>query len=1672
MPKPKRLLLAIFASSLGRNDSGCFALVHEFQPWVLGPRVLAVGRRLSGFRLRYPRLALVLVLLALPLFSLTRAYVGAPRAYALPSDNLNFQARLETSTGSIAADGYYDIQFNLYSASTGGSSLWNETYSYNSGSGQCSGPLGTNDCRVRVANGYVSVYLGSITSFPSTIPWDQQLYLTMNVGGTTSSGPITWDGEMNPRLKLTAVPYAMAAKNAEQLTKSSGANISTLSIAAPTGGNQSFVLQDQGAAGTYNILTALTGTDGYVKLQATTPGSQQTGNLNISGVGLFGGLLQGGTLKAGSTQQFQVDGSGNVVTSGSVQAASIQTTSLDTATAAVLSIGITNASSITIGKVGTTTTIAGSISITPQTSTSTTLLCTNSGVISTCDSSVLAPTATNFIKNGSSQQASANFNIDGTGTAATLSATTTVQTPTIRAAIDGTTGIQFQNAAGTNSILSVDTVNSSITTKAGSDSSALGPELAGADFASGWTTTNWTLGGANTTATHIAGNTNALTNTAISITAGDRYQLSFTLSGSCGTGLQWLTVQLGGSGIAGRNGMSNVIPNSVCSGTFESGVTATTTGSLTFIPTSGWTGTISAISVKKITTSIFPAMTFQNSSGAANIEIRASNITSNTLIGLNAGSYNTTGSNLTAVGADALQNNTTGYQNSAIGNRALTANTSGYGNTANGYNALTANITGYGNSAVGAFTLSANTAGIYNTGFGYYAATGVTGSNNTALGSYALGSGTSATGNTAVGSASLYGVSTGSNNTGLGIQSLRSVTTGSNNTAIGNFAGFVDQTNNSFATLSSIQNSTAIGAYAQVQANNSIVLGSVDLATKVAIGITVPSNTLSVSPLDYQTGTASRTNGSAVLVGTGTTWTAAMVGDIIVFADGTTNTVTGFTSATSITMGTTYAGTTDASPVNYRFHKIGLQVTSTGRVGVNTTAPNAAYQMDVNGAFNATTLYQNGTAISSGFIQNQNTAAQTTSVFWVSGNGRSDTNFLAPSFDTATGVALSIGTTNATSITIGKSAIGTVLGSSTVTVGTSGTATTLQGAAQTTSNTNGNNLTIKASAGNGTGNGGMLVLSGGDAGASGKMGLVSLNPTVFASQTAQTLGTSQTLNQTWIDSYSTLPLISSATGLTFTVPAPSITGATAIGRVYYLTNAGATNDFAILLNGTNITINLKPNSTATLIWNGNGWTAAGASSATDLQAAYNNTLTSAGGAELVLNAPGGNADGLTIRNNGTPITGALFEVQSSIATNLFSVNNNTTEYAVNGGVENTTFTGWSAISSTVTQNTTAAYVASGRNSVSVAVTATTQGVKDSLSTSLPAGNYVVSFGAKLASGSSNLFNIYYSADGTAQTANCIASLPGSGYSNSPDFSVTTAWSKVSCIVQVPAGSTASNAILIKSKDLASGTFYVDNLSVISNDTATTPANVQIGGGASGGQPTLFTLDQFAGPPMGAGNSSYLGSMYYDTTKGTIQCYQSTGWGACGNAPDDIITLTPEYTNAVLNGTGVGTMTADFCGNGGGLSVNTGFCASGEARNYYKWTSPQATYQSYSIYVAYKLPSTFKGFSSGTTKLTALVDNTTNAAVKYGIYRKASGGGLTSCSPEATVVGWNGSSANGTASTWTDGVAGTTMSGTATIDPSACTSFVAGDTVIVKVTVTAQSNASAYVENLTFRYTNK
>ncbi|HEY0965712.1 MAG TPA: hypothetical protein VGE13_04520 [Candidatus Saccharimonadales bacterium] len=56
----------------------------------------------------------------------------------------------------------------------------------------------------------------------------------------------------------------------------------------------------------------------------------------------------------------------------------------------------------------------------------------------------------------------------------------------------------------------------------------------------------------------------------------------------------------------------------------------------------------------------------------------------------------------------------------------------------------------------------------------------------------------------------------------------------------------------------------------------------------------------------------------------------------------------------------------------------------------------------------------------SDFIQNQNSLQQTATNFWISGTGRADTLLQAPALDTASGVALNIGTTNATSINLNQ----------------------------------------------------------------------------------------------------------------------------------------------------------------------------------------------------------------------------------------------------------------------------------------------------------------------------------------------------------------------------------------------------------------------------------------------------------------------------------------------------------------------------------------------------------------------------------------------------------------------------------------------------------------------------
>ncbi len=259
-------------------------------------------------------------------FSLLNTFFAQPRtADAATSSTLNFQARLLQSSGALVSDGYYNVEFKLYSASSGGTASWTETY-YDS-----NGVTAGNDNRVRVVNGYLTVNLGSLTSFPSNIDWDQDQWLTMNIGGITQTASPTWDGEMSPRLKLTAVPYAFKAG---QLAKRTGANTSTLDFATQTGA-RSILLPDESGTlciqnsancgfaasssvtlqGAYNGGNSILTTDGNnlgITLANTTTDPNFLVNIATGSTGEFK-VQNNGTdvLQIGSAGQLQLDTTGS-----------------------------------------------------------------------------------------------------------------------------------------------------------------------------------------------------------------------------------------------------------------------------------------------------------------------------------------------------------------------------------------------------------------------------------------------------------------------------------------------------------------------------------------------------------------------------------------------------------------------------------------------------------------------------------------------------------------------------------------------------------------------------------------------------------------------------------------------------------------------------------------------------------------------------------------------------------------------------------------------------------------------------------------------------------------------------------------------------------------------------------------------------------------------------------------------------------------------------------------------------------------------------------------------------------------------------------------------------------------------------------------------------------------
>jgi hypothetical protein len=389
------------------------------------------------------RVSLVAILGIAIVISFVTAISRSQQATAATSSTINFQARLLTAAGQVVPDGLYNVEFKLYDTESSGATS----------QGSCSGncvwmETRTSGNRVRVANGYLTVNLGSVTAFGSTINWDQELWLTMNVGGT---GSPSFDGEMTPRLKLTAVPYALRAG---KLVGGSGSNVTVLDAGTPSGSNLIHLPAESGTLCIQNSANcgfALTGSGSFIQ-NGTTVQTNANFYIQSASASSVGGIIRGAASQTSSLFQL-LDG-----TSGYSVAQFTNNGYLHLGSDNISRTGqivfhdgtLSNTNTITLIAPTNVATSSKTITLPDETGTLCIQNSTNCGF-------ALSGTG-NFIQNQFvGPQSSSDFWISGTGRADTA-----LQAPALRPTTNGTTAIQFQNAAGSATALSIDTTNSRV----------------------------------------------------------------------------------------------------------------------------------------------------------------------------------------------------------------------------------------------------------------------------------------------------------------------------------------------------------------------------------------------------------------------------------------------------------------------------------------------------------------------------------------------------------------------------------------------------------------------------------------------------------------------------------------------------------------------------------------------------------------------------------------------------------------------------------------------------------------------------------------------------------------------------------------------------------------------------------------------------------------------------------------------------------------------------------------------------------------------------------------------------------------------------------------------------------------------------------------------------------
>ncbi|MGH7238838.1 MAG: hypothetical protein ACREHG_02105, partial [Candidatus Saccharimonadales bacterium] len=186
------------------------------------------------------------------------------------NQEINFQGRLLNAQGAIVPDGYYNIEFKIYdggdgttAGDAGGTLDWTEDY------------LNDNSQGVQVKDGFLSVQLGSINPFGSSVNWNSNtLWLSMNVAGTgttcTPFASCSPDGEMLPMKRLSSNAYSL---NSAMLGGLTSAQFLQLAQGMQTDSSDSS-----------SIAINKTGTGDFIQLQASGTDAfsiNDSGNVNF-----------------------------------------------------------------------------------------------------------------------------------------------------------------------------------------------------------------------------------------------------------------------------------------------------------------------------------------------------------------------------------------------------------------------------------------------------------------------------------------------------------------------------------------------------------------------------------------------------------------------------------------------------------------------------------------------------------------------------------------------------------------------------------------------------------------------------------------------------------------------------------------------------------------------------------------------------------------------------------------------------------------------------------------------------------------------------------------------------------------------------------------------------------------------------------------------------------------------------------------------------------------------------------------------------------------------------------------------------------------------------------------------------------------------------------------------